>query len=182
MVYLKKIEKLTFIFFFVKIFADLISSITNFSNLCKEIQKLSCSVLWKRFEIKSQQRRAHYLKLNRKGRQIPTGGAPCPPPPRHTHWLGLKRLIKKVKVCIDKKFAILYSVDQKVIALQIDSHSKRFLLKQVPRKLELGENTKNVQGTKNIVQEILAIADKDLKSIDQIHKYFQLKILKNHQK
>ena len=45
-------------------------------------------MLWKRFEIKSHQRRAHYLKPGRNGRPIPTGGAPPP----HTHWLGLKNV------------------------------------------------------------------------------------------
>ena len=43
-------------------------------------------MLWKRFEIKSHQRRAHYLKPRRNGRPIPTGGGSRSPPP---HWLGL---------------------------------------------------------------------------------------------
>ena len=91
MIYLKKNwKKSHFYFFFVKIFADLMSSIANFSNLCKEIKKLSCSVLWKRFEIKSHQRRAHYLKPCRNDRPIPTRGGSRSPPP---HWLGLITII-----------------------------------------------------------------------------------------
>ena len=37
-------------------------------------------MLWKRFEIKSHQRRACYLKPHRNGRPIPTGGARGAPP------------------------------------------------------------------------------------------------------
>ena len=83
----------------------------------------------------------------------------------------LKEVDKKVED-MDKKFSTLDGVDQKVIALQIESHSKKFLLKQVPTKLEKGEKRENVQSTKNIVQEILAIADMDLKSIDQIYRMY----------
>ena len=50
-----------FSFFFFKIDADLLSSNMCLSNLCQKIQKLSLPLLWKIFEIKSLQRRAHYL-------------------------------------------------------------------------------------------------------------------------
>ena len=83
----------------------------------------------------------------------------------------LKEVDKKVED-MDKKFSTLDGVDQKVIALQIESHSKKFLLKQVPTKLEKGEKRENVQSTKKIVQEILAIADMDLKSIDQVYRMY----------
>ena len=79
--------------FFSKIDADLLPSNARFSNLYQKIQKLSSPVLWKRFEIKSHQRRAHYLKPRRNGRPIPTGGGSRSPPP---HWLGLSY---EVKLC-----------------------------------------------------------------------------------
>ena len=43
-------------------------------------------MLWKGFEDKSHQRRAHYLKPRGNGRPIPTGAARGAPLP---HWLGL---------------------------------------------------------------------------------------------
>ena len=57
-----------------------------YNSLCQKILKLSLPVLWKRFEIKSHQRRACYLKPRRNGGPIPTGGGSRSPPP---HWLGL---------------------------------------------------------------------------------------------
>ena len=86
----------------------------------------------------------------------------------------LKEVDKKVED-MDKKFSTLDGVDQKVIALQIESHSKKFLLKQVPTKLEKGEKRENVQSTKNIVQEILGIAEMDLKSIEQVYRMYPSK-------
>ena len=41
-------------------------------------------MLWKRFEIKSHQRRACYLKPRRNGGPIPTGGGSRSPPPTLT--------------------------------------------------------------------------------------------------
>ena len=41
-------------------------------------------MLWKRFEIKSHQRKARYLKPRRNGRPIPTGGGSRSPPPTLT--------------------------------------------------------------------------------------------------
>ena len=43
-------------------------------------------MLWKRFEIKSHQRRAHYLNWPRNGRRLTAGGG-LPEPP--SVWLGL---------------------------------------------------------------------------------------------
>ena len=83
----EKLKKSNFFIFFFKIDADLLSSNARFSNLCEKIQKLSSPVLRKRFEIKSHQRKACYLKPCRNGRPIPTGGGLKEPPP---HWLGLK--------------------------------------------------------------------------------------------
>ena len=57
----KKLKKANFPKFFVKINADHLSSSADFSNLCQKISKLSLPVLWKGFEIKSHQRRTHYL-------------------------------------------------------------------------------------------------------------------------
>ena len=59
------------------------------------------------------------------------------------------KLIKKVED-IDKKYATLHGVDQKFIALQIESHSRKFLLKEVPTKLKNGQKRENVQSTKII--------------------------------
>ena len=56
---------------------------------------------------------------------------------------------------MDKKFYTLDGVDQKVIALQIESHSKKFLLKQVPTKLEKGEKRENVQKIKMLTKWVV---------------------------
>ena len=82
----KNWKKSFFKFFFFKINADHLSSNTCFSNLCQKILKLSSPVLWKRFEIKSHQRRAHYLNLPRNGGRLTAGGGFRSPPPV---WLGL---------------------------------------------------------------------------------------------
>ena len=66
----KNWKKSNFSFLCVKINADLLSKIAKFSYLCKEIWKLSWSVLWKGSEIKSHQERAHYLKPLGNGEQI----------------------------------------------------------------------------------------------------------------
>ena len=42
--------------FFVKIHTDHLSISFNFSNLCQKISKLSETVLWKGFKVKSHQR------------------------------------------------------------------------------------------------------------------------------
>ena len=76
----RKIEKTSLSFFSVKIDADLLSSITNFSNLSPEVWKLSWSMLWKGFEIKSHQGRAQYLKPSKNGRWIYPVWLPVPPP------------------------------------------------------------------------------------------------------
>ena len=62
-----KLKKTNLSIFSVKIYADLLSSIANFTNLCSEVWKLSWSVLWKGFEIKSHQGRAQYLNPSRDG-------------------------------------------------------------------------------------------------------------------
>ena len=82
--YEKKLKKIKFLIFFFKIDADHLSSNVIFSNLGQKILKLSLPVLWKRFEIKSHQRRARYLKPRRNGRLIPTGGGSRSPPPTLT--------------------------------------------------------------------------------------------------
>ena len=66
----RKIEKNLIFLFFVKIDADLLSKMAKFFYLCKEIWKLSWSVLWKDSEIKSHQERANYLKPLGNGEQI----------------------------------------------------------------------------------------------------------------
>ena len=60
---------------------------THVSQICaKKFKKLSLPVLWKRFEIKSHQRRAHYLNPPRNGGRLTAGGGSRSPPPV---WLGL---------------------------------------------------------------------------------------------
>ena len=81
MIYLKKFEKnQIFPIFFFKTDADHLSSFANFSNLYQKISKLSLSVLWKGFEIKSHQRRTHYLERPRNGGRIPARGGGGHPP------------------------------------------------------------------------------------------------------
>ena len=92
-------KKSNFSDFFFKTDADHLSSFANFSNLYQKISKLSLSVLWKGFEIKSHQRRTHYLKRPRNGGRIPAwGGGGHPPPPL----LGLKKKIIKVVVFLKR--------------------------------------------------------------------------------
>ena len=74
-------KKSNFSDFFFKTDADHLSSFANFSNLYQKISKLSLSVLWKGFEIKSHQRRTHYLERPRNGGRIPARGGWEPPPP-----------------------------------------------------------------------------------------------------
>ena len=57
----KNLKKSNFSNFFFKTDADHFSLSAYFSNLCQEISKLSSSVLWRSFEIKTHQRRTHYL-------------------------------------------------------------------------------------------------------------------------
>ena len=57
----KFLKKSNFSDFFFKTNADHLSSSAYFSNLCKKNSKLSSSVLWRCFEIKTHQRRTHYL-------------------------------------------------------------------------------------------------------------------------
>ena len=57
----KKLKKSNFSDFFVKIDADHLSSLADFSNLCQKNSKLSLPVLWQGFEVKSHQRRTFYL-------------------------------------------------------------------------------------------------------------------------
>ena len=77
----EKLKKSNFFNFFFKIDADHLSSNVIFSNLCQKILKLSLPVLWKRFEIKSHQRRAHYLNPPRNGGRLTAGGGSRSPPP-----------------------------------------------------------------------------------------------------
>ena len=80
-------EKLKKPIFFFKIDGDHLSSNARFPNLCKKILKLSSPVLWKGFEIKSHQRRAHYLNSLRNGRRLAARGGSRSPLPV---WLGLR--------------------------------------------------------------------------------------------
>ena len=64
-----KNEKNNFSDFFVKIYTDHLSLSAHFSNLYQKISKLSWSVLWKGFEIKSYQRRT-FLKYQKKMLQL----------------------------------------------------------------------------------------------------------------
>ena len=66
----EKLKKSNFFNFFVKIDADHLSLTACFSNLCQKIWNLSQPVLWKHFEIKSHQRRAHYLYPGRNGGRV----------------------------------------------------------------------------------------------------------------
>ena len=76
----EKVKKSNFFNIFFKIDADHLSSNVIFSNLGQKILKLSLPVVWKRFEIKSHQRWACYLKPRRNGGPIPTGGGLEEPP------------------------------------------------------------------------------------------------------
>ena len=79
MIYLKK--KSNYSDFFIKISANHLSLSAYFSILCQEISKLSSSVLWRGFEIKSQQKRTHYLKCLRNGGQLPAKDVDATPLP-----------------------------------------------------------------------------------------------------
>ena len=83
--FVKNLNKSDFSDFFVKTYSGHLSSFAYFSNLCQNFSKLSLSVLFKGFEIKSQGRRTHYLERPRNGGRIP---APIPdfPCPRPEFW------------------------------------------------------------------------------------------------
>ena len=76
----EKLKKSFFKFFFSK--STLTSCLqTHVSQICaKKFKKLSLPVLWKRFEIKSHQRRAHYLNPPRNGGRLTAGGGSRSPP------------------------------------------------------------------------------------------------------
>ena len=57
----KKIEKIKFFRFFFQNRCWPLFSSAQFSNLCQKTSKLSSSVLWRVFEIKTHQRRTHYV-------------------------------------------------------------------------------------------------------------------------
>jgi len=76
----KKFEKMKFFWFFFQNRCWPLVSFANFSKLCQKISKLSLSVLWRGFEIKSQQRRTHYLKWPKNGGQSPVWGGGSNPP------------------------------------------------------------------------------------------------------
>ena len=93
---------------------------THVSQICaKKFKKLSLPVLWKRFEIKSHQRRAHYLNPPRNGGRLTAGGGSRSPPPV---WLGLsccrswrapRRLCSSSVVLLDWHFQKLQFVHPK---------------------------------------------------------------------
>ena len=99
--------------------------------------------------------------------------------------VALEDFNKKVE-SIDKKIAALENfdekvenVDKKIVALSIQNYEKKYILKRVPTELKKGEIKEDIEVTKNIVEEILNIAEMDLKSIEQIYRMYPNKNSKN---
>ena len=108
----EQLKKSNFFNFLVKIIAsDHLFLNVCFSNLCQKILKLSSPVLWKGFEIKSHQRRAHYLNsLRNGGRLAARGGSRSPLPV----WLGLKGS-NYTKSC--RKFPFYHNTDRDLVCM-----------------------------------------------------------------
>ena len=92
--------------------------------------------------------------------------------------VALEDFDKKVE-SIDKKIVALENFDEKVenvdkeiVALSIQNYEKKYILKKVPTELKKGETKEDIEVTKNIVEEILNIAEMDLKSIEQIYQMY----------
>ena len=92
--------------------------------------------------------------------------------------VALEDFDKKVE-SIDKKIVALENFDEKVenvdkeiVALSIQNYEKKYILKKVPTELKKGETKEDIEVTKNIVEEILNIAEMDLKSIEQIYRMY----------
>ena len=64
------------------------------------------------------------------------------------------------------------NVDQEIVALSTQNYEKKYILKKVPTELKKGETKKDIDVTKTIVEEILNIAEMDLKSIEQIYRMY----------
>ena len=102
--------------------ADHLSSNVRFSYLWQKILKLSSPVLWKVFEIKSHQRRAHYLNPLRNGEQLAARGGWLPEPPPSLIRVkqisilkiqkGIKIWAKKV-ICNSDKSENLYNIQMR---------------------------------------------------------------------
>ena len=92
--------------------------------------------------------------------------------------VALEDFDKKVE-SIDKKIDALENfdkkvenIDQEIIALSIQNYEKKYILKKVPTELKKGETKEDIEVTKNIVEEILNIAEMDLKSIEQVYRMY----------
>ena len=92
--------------------------------------------------------------------------------------MALEDFDKKVEN-IDQKIVALESfdkkvenIDQEIIALSIQNYEKKYILKKVPTELKKGETKEDIEVTKNIVEEILNIAEMDLKSIEQVYRMY----------
>ena len=89
----EKLKKQILFIFFFKIDAVHLSSNGGFSNLCQKILKPNLPVLWKGFEIKSHQRRAHCLNPPRNGGRLAAGGGFPEPPPSLIRVKGFKLMV-----------------------------------------------------------------------------------------
>ena len=85
---------------------------------------------------------------------------------------------KKVE-SIDKEIVVLenfekkvQNVDLEIVNLSVQNYEKKYILKRVPTELKKGEIKEDIEVTKNIVEEILNIAEMDLKSIEQIYRMY----------
>ena len=64
------------------------------------------------------------------------------------------------------------TLDNAVVGIQVEAFSTKYLLKNVPTKMKVGKKKEDIEDTKDTVEEILNIAEMNLKSIDQFYRMY----------
>ena len=74
------------------------------------------------------------------------------------------------------------TLDNAVVGIQVEAFSTKYLLKNVPTKMKVGKKKEDIEDTKDTVEEILNIAEMNLKSIDQFYRMYSKENDKNIRK
>lgn len=64
------------------------------------------------------------------------------------------------------------TLDKALVGIQVEAFSTKYLLKNVPTKMKVGKKKEDIEDTKDTVEEILNIAEMNLKSIDQFYRMY----------
>ena len=77
---------------------------------------------------------------------------------------------------------IVNTMENEVVGIQVEAFSTKYLLKNVPTKMKVGKKKEDIEDTKDTVEEILNIAEMNLKSIDQFYRMYSKENVKNIRK